>query len=121
MAQYLRIQIFNFNWEKGRSNEDDIEVDYLKMKMNKIRSEKKTATLSIVLSMTKSWRRRLGMKRTSLKIRSKRKVRKTLSPEPELPSYPAVNDCPSSTILKQENLIFYFVFFPYLILHSMAL
>ena len=48
--------------------------------MNSINKEKNVATLSIVLSMTKSWRRRAGMKRTSLSIRSRRNVRRTETP-----------------------------------------
>lgn len=53
--------------------------------MNKTRREKNTATLSIVRSITNSWRRRLGINRTNLRIRSNRNVRNTDSPEPPPP------------------------------------
>jgi hypothetical protein len=56
------------------------------MNMKRMRSEKKTATLSIVLNITNSWRRRFGMNRTNLRIRSSRKVRRTLRPELPSPS-----------------------------------
>lgn len=46
-----------------------------------MRREKNMATLSIVRSMTKSCRRSWGMKRTSLRMRSSRKVRSTDRPE----------------------------------------
>lgn len=59
---------------------------YLNMNMKRMRSEKKTATLSIVLNITNSWRRRFGMNRTNLRIRSSRKVRRTLRPELPSPS-----------------------------------
>ena len=58
------------------------------MKMNKIRSEKKIATLSIVLSMTNNWRRRFGMNRTNFRIRSNRNVLSTDNPELLDPSPP---------------------------------
>lgn len=59
---------------------------YLNMNMKRMSSEKKTATLSIVLSITNSWRRRFGMNRTNLRIRNSRKVRRTLRPELPSPS-----------------------------------
>jgi hypothetical protein len=49
--------------------------------MNNINKEKNTATLSIVLNMTKSCRRRFGMKRTNFRILNNRNVRSTLKPE----------------------------------------
>ena len=57
--------------------------------MNKTSKAKKTATLSIVRSMTSNWRRRFGMNRTSLSIRNNRKVLNT--DKPELLSPPSVN------------------------------
>lgn len=48
--------------------------------MNRMRSEKKVATLSIVLSMTRSCRLRAGINRTNFKIRNKRNVRNTETP-----------------------------------------
>lgn len=65
---------------------------HLNMKMNRMSSEKKIATLSIVRSMTKSCRRRFGMNRTSLRIRSSRKVLSTDSPEFPLAPSPPMND-----------------------------
>lgn len=62
---------------------------YLKIKINNIKSAKKTATLSIVLSIITSCLRRAGMKRTNFNIRNNRKVRNTdrpLLPPPPLPS-----------------------------------
>lgn len=56
------------------------------MKIKSTRRAKKTATLSIVRSITTSWRRRFGMKRTSFKMRSSRKVRNTDRPELASPS-----------------------------------
>ena len=50
-----------------------------KMKMNNMRRPKKTATLSIVRSITISCRRRFGRKRTSLRILNSRKVLKKRS------------------------------------------
>lgn len=52
--------------------------------MNKINSEKNTATLSIVLNMTNNCLLKFGMKRTSFNIRNNRKVRRT--DRPELPA-----------------------------------
>lgn len=49
--------------------------------MNKTKSEKNTATLSIVLSMTNNCRLKFGMNRTSFSIRSNLNVRSTLNPE----------------------------------------
>ena len=49
--------------------------------MKSIRSPKKTATLSIVLSMTTNCRLRFGRNRTSFKIRRSRNVRRTDRPE----------------------------------------
>lgn len=54
----------------------------LKMKMKRTRRAKKTATLSSVLSMIMSWRLRAGMKRTSLRMRRRRKVLRTERPDP---------------------------------------
>lgn len=51
------------------------------MKIKRIRSEKKIATLSMVRSMTKSCLRKFGMKRTSFRILNSLKVRKTERPE----------------------------------------
>lgn len=76
---------------------------YLKMKMKRIKREKKIATLSMVRSMTKSCRRRFGMNRTSLRIRSKRKVRKTDSPELPLAPSPPTNAWHNSTALKRKE------------------
>lgn len=53
---------------------------HLNMKINKTNKAKKVATLSIVLSITTSCLRSAGMKRTSLSIRSSRKVRRTERP-----------------------------------------
>jgi hypothetical protein len=50
------------------------------MKMNKIKREKKVATLSMVRSITISWRLSAGIKRTILSIRNKRNVRRTETP-----------------------------------------
>ena len=55
------------------------------MNINRTRRPKKTVTLSIVRSITTNWYRRAGMKRTSLRIRSRRKVRRT--ERPPLPSW----------------------------------
>ncbi len=52
-------------------------ASYLNMKMKRTRREKNVATLSIVFSMITSWRRRAGMKRMSLRMRSRRNVRRT--------------------------------------------
>ncbi|KAF4015452.1 hypothetical protein G4228_007259 [Cervus hanglu yarkandensis] len=46
---------------------------HLKMKMKSMSSMQKVATLSMVFMSTTSWRRRAGMKRTSLSTRSSRK------------------------------------------------
>lgn len=54
---------------------------YLNMNIKRMRREKNMATLSIVRSITKSCRRSWGMKRTSLRMRSSRKVRSTDRPE----------------------------------------
>lgn len=58
------------------------------MKMKRRSKAKKTATLSMVRNMTINWRRKLGMKRTSFKMRKRRNVRKTDRPElpPSSPS-----------------------------------
>lgn len=66
--------------------------------MKSTKREKNTATLSMVRSITKSCRRRLGKNRTSFKILSRRKVRKTL--RPELPPRSSKNAWQSSTTLK---------------------
>lgn len=50
------------------------------MNIKRRRRAKKVATLSIVRSMTTNWRRSAGKKRTSLRIRNKRNVRRTDSP-----------------------------------------
>lgn len=76
---------------------------HLKMKMNRISSEKNIATLSIVRSMTNNCRRRLGMKRTNLRIRNNRNVRKTDSPELPLAPSPPINDWHSSMPLKSKT------------------
>jgi hypothetical protein len=55
---------------------------YLKIKMKSIRSPKNTATLSMVLNITISWRRRFGKNLTSFIILRRRNVLKTESPEP---------------------------------------
>ena len=57
---------------------------HLKMKMNKMRSAKNTATLSTVLSMMTSCLRKAGMKRTSFRIRRSRNVLNTDNPLPLL-------------------------------------
>lgn len=54
---------------------------YLNMKMKSTRREKNMATLSIVLNMTNSCRRKLGMNRTSFSMRRSRNVLNTDSPE----------------------------------------
>lgn len=59
------------------------------------------ATLSIVRSITNSWRRRFGINRTNFRIRNKRNVRNTLNPE--LPSLMPKNCCPSSKTLQHER------------------
>lgn len=76
---------------------------YLNMKMNKIRSEKNIATLSIVRSITNSCRRRFGMKRTSLRIRSSLKVLKTDNPELPLDPSPPMQAWHNSTALKRSE------------------
>lgn len=79
---------------------------YLKMNINNIKSEKNMATLSIVRSITNSWRRKFGMNLTSLRIRNSLNVLSTLNPE--LPSRSPINDWHSSIILKLKikmNLI----------------
>lgn len=53
---------------------------YLNININKQRSEKNVATLSMVLSMTISCLRNAGMKRTSFSMRSKRNVLNTDTP-----------------------------------------
>lgn len=58
--------------------------DYLNMKMKSMSRAKKTATLSIVRSMTTSWRRRLGRNLTNLRILRRRKVRSTDMPLPSI-------------------------------------
>lgn len=75
---------------------------HLNMKMNRIRSEKNIATLSIVRSITNNCRRRFGMKRTNLRIRNSRKVLRTDSPELLDPS-PPMNDWHNSTALKSKT------------------
>ena len=55
---------------------------YLNMNMKRAKREKNVATLSIVFSMTSSWRLSAGMKRTSLRIRINRNVLSTDSPPP---------------------------------------
>lgn len=78
-------------------------VTHLNMKMNNIRSEKNIATLSIVLSMTNNWRRRFGINRTSLRIRSNRNVRSTDNPELPLdPPSPPTQTWHNSTALETE-------------------
>lgn len=54
---------------------------HLNIKMKRINNEKNIATLSIVRNMTKSCRRRFGINRTNLSIRSRRNVLNTDSPE----------------------------------------
>lgn len=66
-------------------NDDD---SYLNMKINNIRSEKNTATLSIVRSMTNNCLRRFGMNRTSFNIRKSLNVLRTLKPELPALSFP---------------------------------
>lgn len=75
------------------------------MNMNKIRSEKKIATLSIVLNITNSCLRKFGMNRTNLRILKSRKVRSTLNPELLCWPSPATlpNDWQSSTALQRSN------------------
>ena len=55
---------------------------YLKMKMNKAKSPKKTATLSIVFNMTISCLLRFGRNLTSFRILRSLKVLRTESPDP---------------------------------------
>lgn len=74
---------------------------YLNIKMNSTNREKNTATLSMVRSMTNSWRRRFGRKRTSFRIRKRRKVRNTL--RPELPLRSSTNAWKISTTLDNER------------------
>lgn len=64
-----------------RDGKKKTDLLYLNMKMNNISNEKNTATLSIVLNITNSCRRKFGMKRTNFRILSNRKVRNTLKPE----------------------------------------
>lgn len=54
--------------------------------MNRTSNEKKTATLSMVRSMTNSCRRKFGINRTSFNMRKSRNVRNTDSPE-----FPAIS------------------------------
>jgi hypothetical protein len=54
----------------------------LKIKMKSDNSPKKTATLSIVFSITISWRRRFGKNLTSFNILRSLNVLKTDKPEP---------------------------------------
>lgn len=67
------------------------------MKINKINNEKKIATLSIVRSITNSWRLKFGINRTSFRIRNRRNVRSTDSPELAAP--PPKNSWHNSTTL----------------------
>lgn len=69
------------------------------MKINSTSREKKTATLSMVRSMTNSCRRRLGMNLTSFSMRSSRKVRRTESPELPAKSFSLPMLCASSNAL----------------------
>lgn len=69
--------------------------------MKRISSEKKMATLSIVRSITNNCRRKFGMNRTSFRMRNKRKVRSTLSPE--LPSPIPKNSWASSNTLRKQT------------------
>ena len=101
-----KIKLFNLKLSKnqiyGRSKWDVLNGNawaYLKMKMNKMRREKKIATLSMVRSITKSCRRRLGIKRTNFRIRKSLKVRKTDNPELVLPPSPLMNAWHNSTAL----------------------
>lgn len=63
---------------------------YLKMKMNRTKREKNTATLSMVRNITNSCLLRFGIKRTSFKILNNRNVLSTL--RPELPLRSSEND-----------------------------
>lgn len=54
---------------------------YLNIKIKRTRREKNTATLSIVLNMTKSCRLKFGINRTSFNMRRSRNVRNTDNPE----------------------------------------
>lgn len=78
-----------------------VPATHLNIKIKRINSEKNMATLSMVRNMTNSWRRRLGRKRTSLRMRSSRKVRSTLSPEE--PSRSPMHCCHSSTTLQAHR------------------
>lgn len=71
---------------------------YLNIKMKSTKREKNTATLSMVRSITKSCLRRLGRNRTSFRILSRRKVRRTL--RPELPPRSSRTAWHSSTTLE---------------------
>lgn len=75
---------------------------YLNIKMKSTKREKNTATLSIVRSITKSCRRKFGRNRTSFRILSKRKVRRTL--RPELPPRSSTTAWHSSTTLETRSL-----------------
>lgn len=74
--------------------------NYLNIKIKRTRREKKTATLSIVLNITKSCRLRLGIKRTSFKMRNSRKVRRT--DRPELPA----KSCSLPILCVSSNALF---------------
>ena len=78
---------------------------YLKMKIKSIRRPKKTATLSIVLSMTMSCRLRFGRKRTSFRIRSRRNVLRTDRPDPSL-LIPSASAVYISNPLKEGKKVF---------------
>lgn len=72
--------------------------------MKRTRREKNTATLSIVLSMTKSCRLKLGINRTNFSMRKSRKVRSTDSPELPAKSCSLPMLCANSNALcKQIN------------------
>lgn len=93
-------------WEiKSMSETTEAHMTHLNMKMNRINSEKKIATLSIVRSMTNNCRRRFGMNRTSFRILSNRNVRNTDSPEFPLDPSPPTNDWHNSTALEQKKVV----------------
>lgn len=78
-------------------------MSYLNIKINNINKEKKTATLSMVRSITNNCRLRFGMNRTSFNILKSLKVLNTLKPEPPVlsPPSPCRNVWHNSIILKK--------------------
>lgn len=82
---------------------------YLKMNINNTKSEKNTATLSIVRNITNSCRRRFGINRTSFNMRRRRNVRKTDNPELPAKSLSLPRLCANSNALKIHLFLIFFL------------